>query len=67
MRVRTYEIFVGLPSLFRWVRRGHCGHPYRNDDSSFTKGMIKMIIPSIGGVRLRGLYIMLPSDSTSTT
>ncbi|EHP9638476.1 hypothetical protein KQL69_001981 [Escherichia coli] len=45
---------------------GHCDHPYRNDDSGFTKGMIKMIIPSIGGVRLRGLFVMLPIDSTST-
>lgn len=53
--------------LFRWGRRGHYDHPYRNDDSRFGKGMIKMIIPSIGGVRLRGLFVMLPIDSTSTT
>lgn len=45
---------------------GHCDHPYRNDDSRFGKGMIKMIIPSIGGVRLRGLFVMLSIDSTST-
>ncbi|HFO3855429.1 TPA: hypothetical protein ACHJTH_005289, partial [Escherichia coli] len=32
--------------------------------SRFAKGITKIIIPSAGGVRLRGLFVMLPTDST---
>ncbi|HDW3966672.1 TPA: hypothetical protein RMT52_002717 [Escherichia coli] len=46
---------------------GHYDHPYRNDDSRFGKGITKIIIPSAGGVRLIGLFVMLPTDYTSTT
>ncbi|EGO4139196.1 TPA: hypothetical protein RMT52_005069 [Escherichia coli] len=34
---------------------------------AFGKGITKIIIPSAGGVWLRGLFVMLPTDSTSTT
>lgn len=62
--VGGYEIFVGHPPCSGGGRCGHYDHPYRNDDSRFAKGITKIIIPSAGGVRLRGLFVMLPTDST---